>query len=188
LLLRHPSLGITSNPGESERDFRIRLQLEARTARDAAIDAVRRKYAPKQAALAERLRRAQQAMDRETQQASDQKVQTAVSVGATLLGALFGRKAVSAGTLGRATTVARGVGRSMKETSDIKRAAESVESVKAAIAALDGAVAEDVAAVSARIDHDAPLEQVSLAPKRGQIELQFVALAWKPEGKLLRRG
>jgi len=186
-LLRHSSLGVTSKPGESERDFRIRMQLEARTARDEAVDAVRKKYAPKQAALAERLRRAEQAVERETQQASDQKMQTAVSVGATLLGALFGRKAVSAGTIGRATTVARGVGRSMKEASDIKRASESVESVKAAIAALDGEIAEDVAAVSARIDHDAPLEQVSIAPKRGQIEVQFVALAWKPEGSVTPR-
>ena len=54
--------------------------------------------------------------------------------------------------------------------------------MKAAIAALEGEIAEAVAGVTARIDQDAPLEQVSLAPKRGQIEVQFVALAWKPEG------
>ena len=76
-------------------------------------------------ALAERLRRAEQAVDREQQQASDQKLQTAVSMGATVLGALFGRKAVSIGTLGRATTAARGVGRTMKEDSDVKRAARA---------------------------------------------------------------
>jgi hypothetical protein len=181
-LLRHAELAITSRPAESERDFRIRLQHEARAARDAAVDAVRRKFALKQAALAERLRRAEQTVERETQQASDSKMQTAVSMGATLLGALLGRKAASVGTLGRATTAARGVGRSMKEASDVKRAAEGVESVKAAIAALDGEIAEAVAGVTARIDQDAPLEQVSLAPKRGQIEVQFVALAWKPEG------
>ncbi len=180
-LLRHSTLDVISKPGESERDFRIRLQHEARGARDAAVDAVRRKFASKQAALAERLRRAQQAVERETQQASDSKMQTAVSVGATLLGALLGRKAVSASTLGRATTAARGVGRSMKEASDVKRAAESVDSVKAAIDALEGEIAEAVAGVTAKIDQDAPLEQVSLAPKRGQIEVQFVALAWKPE-------
>jgi hypothetical protein len=180
-LLRHPALDLISKPGESERDFRIRLQHEARAARDAAVDAVRRKFASKQAALAERLRRAQQAVERETQQASDSKMQTAVSVGATLLGALLGRKAVSASTLGRATTAARGVGRSMKEASDVKRAAESVDSVKAAIDAVEGEIAEAVAGVTAKIGQDAPLEQVSLAPKRGQIEVQFVALAWKPE-------
>ena len=133
--------------GESERDFRIRLQLEARTARDEAVDAVRKKYAPKQAALAERLRRAEQAVERETQQASDQKMQTAVSVGATLL-ALFGRKAVRrdhrAGDDGRA----RGPQHegSVRHQAGVRERRE----VKAAIAALDGEIAEDVAAVSAR--------------------------------------
>jgi hypothetical protein len=180
-LLRHSTLNVVSTPGESERDFRIRLQHEARAARDAAVDAVRKKFASKQAALAERLRRAQQAVEREAQQASDSKMQTAVSMGATLLGALLGRKAVSASTLGRATTTARGVGRSMKEASDVKRATESVESVKASIEALEGEIAEAVASVTAKIDQDAPLEHVSLTPKRGQIEVQFVALAWKPE-------
>ena len=181
-LLRHPALGVAAKAGESERDFRIRLQHEGRAARDEAIEAVRRKYAPKQAALAERLRRAEQAVEREQQQASDQKMQTAVSMGATLLGALFGRKAVSVGTLGRATTAARGVGRSMKEASDVKRATESVESVKAAVAALDGQLAEDIAAVTARLDQDVELERIPLAPKRGQVEVQFVALAWSPDG------
>ncbi len=181
-LLRHPSLGVAATAGESERDFRIRLQHEGRAARDEAIKALRRKYAPKQAALAERLRRTEQAVEREQQQASDQKVQTAVSMGATLLGALFGRKTVSVGTLGRATTAARGVGRSMKEASDVKRAAESVEGVKAAVAALEGQLAEDLAAVTARLDQDVELERIPLAPKRGQVEVQFVALAWSPDG------
>jgi hypothetical protein len=183
-LLRHPGLGVTAKSGESERDFRIRLQHEGRAARDRAIDAVRRKYAPKQAALAERLRRTEQAVEREQQQASDQKMQTAVSMGATLLGALFGRKAVSASTLGRATTTARGVGRTMKEASDVKRATETVDSVKAAVAALEGQLAEDIAAVTASLDQDVALERLPVAPKRGQVEVQFVALAWSPR----RRG
>ena len=179
-LLRHPTLGITAAPGESERDFRIRLQLEGRAARDAALDAVRRKYAPKQAALDERLRRAEQTVSREQQQASDSKVQTAVSFGATLVGALLGRKAVSASTLGRATTAARGVSRTMKESSDVTRATETVESVRAAIARLEGQLAEDLAAVGSKFDQGPALDTVTLAPKRGQIQVQFVALGWKP--------
>jgi len=180
-LLRHPGLGVAAKAGESERDFRIRLQHEGRAARDEAIDAVRRKYAPKQAVLAERLRRTEQTVEREQQQASDQKMQTAVSMGATLLGALFGRKTVSVGTLGRATTAARGVGRTIKEASDVKRASESVESVRAAVTALEGRLAEDIAAVTAKLDQDVELERIPLAPKRGQVEVQFVALAWSPE-------
>ena len=177
-VLCHPTLKTASAPGESERDFRIRLQLEGRVARDAAVEGVRRRYAGKQAALAERLRRAEAAVGREQEQASDQRTQTAVSFGATVLGALFGRKAVSTGTLGRATTAARGVGRSMKEAADVKRAAETVEAVRAQIHELDERVAVDVAAIAAGFDVGSSLERVVVAPKRGQVDVRFVALGW----------
>ena len=101
--------------GESERDFRIRVQNAQREARDAEVESVRQKFAAKRAALEEKLRRAEQGVTREQQQATSQKLQTAVSIGATVIGALFGRKAISAGTIGRATTAARGFGRSAKE-------------------------------------------------------------------------
>jgi hypothetical protein len=177
-LWRHPVLRLTSRPEESEREFRARVQLEARAARDAAVDAIRKKYAARERALAERLRRAQVVLDREQQQASGQKMQTAVSLGATLLGALFGRRVTSAGTIGRATTTARGVGRSMKEASDVKRATENVDAVREAAAALEQEIAADIEVVTARYMQDAPLDPVAVRPKRGHVEVQFVALAW----------
>ena len=179
-LLRHPDADIISRPGESERDFRIRLQVERRAARDAEVDAIRRKYAPRQAALAERQRRAETAVSREQEQASHQKLQTAVSVGATLLGALLGRKTVSTGTLGRATTAARGMGRSMKEASDVKRASDSVEAVRQQAQELEDQLAADVAAITARYESEPPLERVALSPKRGRVAVEFVALGWVP--------
>jgi hypothetical protein len=39
---------------------------------------------------------------------------------------LLGRKAISAGSLGRATTAARGMSRVGKESQDVTRAAENV--------------------------------------------------------------
>jgi len=180
-LLRHRGAKLSSNPGETERDFRIRLQDGSRAARDEAVDAVRRKYAAKQAALAERLRRAEAGVTRESEQASQQKIQTALSFGATIMGAFLGRKAVSASTLGRATTAARGVGRSMKESSDVKRASETAEAVRAQIAELDEQLREETQLVAANFDRPAELERVQLQPKRGQVLVHFVALGWHPK-------
>jgi hypothetical protein len=181
-LFRHRDLKLTSRPGESERDFRIRVTDASRAARDEAVDGVRRKYAAKQAQLAERLRRAEAAVDRETDQASQAKLQTMLSVGATVLGALLGRKTISASTLGRATTAARGVGRSMKESEDIKRAGESAEAVRSQINDLDAQVLAETKQIAARYESDPEIERISLTPKRGQVSVQFVALGWMPEG------
>jgi hypothetical protein len=179
-LHRHAGLKLTSQAGESERDFRIRVQDAQREARDAEVEDLRRRFAEKRARLEERARRAEQGVSREQEQASAAKVQTAVSLGATVLGALFGRKTFSASTLGRATTVARGVGRASKEQDDIKRAQENVDVAKAALEELDATIAEEAAAIAARFDAAAgSLETVSVAPKRGQVLVQTVALGWK---------
>ena len=179
-LLRSADAGVTANPGESERDFRIRLQGTVREQRDAATEAIRQRFAPKMAAIQERIRRAQQAVERETQQATAQKLQTGISVLATVLGAFGGRRKISASTIGRATTAARGVGRTMKESEDIKRAGETVEAMSGQLADLEQQVQAETQDVAARYDLTAlKLETVSLKPKKTQITIQLVALAWR---------
>jgi hypothetical protein len=179
-LRRHRGTKLTSVPGESERDFRARVADAQRAARDAEVDAVKKKFAAKRDALVDRLRRAEQAVQREEQQASHQKTQTMLSVGAAAIGALFGRKAASVGTLGRATTAARGVGRSMKEAEDVKRAQGGVGAAQEKLTAFDQEVSDELASIAARYDGGAELETVALAPKRGQVHVQFVALGWEP--------
>jgi hypothetical protein len=179
-LFRHRGTQLTSTPGETERDFRIRVQDASRVLRDEAVEAVRRKYAAKQTTLAERLRRAEAGVARESEQASHQKLQTAVSLGATLVGALLGRRAVGTGTLGRATTAARGVGRTMKEASDVKRASETVEAVRAQVRHIEEEIRDETQTLAASFDRAPEFERVTLVPKRGQVLVHFVALGWDP--------
>jgi hypothetical protein len=180
-LFRSPSLKQTSKPGESERDFRVRLQQAARERRDAEVEKLRPKYASKLATLQERLRRAQQAVDREREQSTASKWNTAVSVGATLLGAFLGRKATSIGTVGRATTAARGAGRVYKESQDVARAGETVEAVQSQIDALNAQFQAESDELARLLDPAAePLETVALKPKKTNIAVRSVVLAWTP--------
>jgi hypothetical protein len=179
-LMKSPSTGMVSNPDESEREFRARLQHAGRESRDQAVDALRKKYGPKQAALEEKLRRAKQAAEREGQQATGARLQTAISVGATLMGALFGRKAISASTIGRATTVARGVGRTMKESEDTQRAAQTVAAIEEQRQHLDAGLAAEIAALEASSGAVTErFDRVSLKPKKGNVSVKLVALVWR---------
>jgi hypothetical protein len=172
---------LLSAPDESERDFRIRLQTEAREARDAALTRVREKYAPKMTALQDRIRRAEQTMQVQSEQATGAKMGAAVSVGAAIFGALIGRKAVSASTLGRATTAARGMGRISKEAQDVTRAGENVAALKARLSELETRLEDDLQAVTADWDlTNEPFERVVVKPKRGGVSVQLVALVWVP--------
>jgi hypothetical protein len=181
-LFRSPTTGLVSRPDETEGDFRVRLSGAYRERRDAEAARLREKYAPKITALTERIRRAEQAVAREREQAQQQRLQTAVSVGATILGAFVGRKAVSATTLGRATTAARGMGRAAREAQDIGRAEDTVEALRAQLADLEAQFEAETGAVAdAAAAQTEPLESISLKPKRTQIAVTLVTLAWAPQ-------
>jgi Helicase HerA, central domain len=180
-LLESPSLDIASNPGETERDFRARLQQIAREQRDEAVEKLRRKYAPKFAQLEDRKRRAEQVVERESEQAKGQKMQTAISFGATLLSSFLGRKKTSLSTLGRATTAVRGVGRQMKESQDVNRAEENVAAVGQKLADLEAEFQAETAALERSYDPlTEELGKVSLKPTKSNIAVKLVTLAWAP--------
>jgi hypothetical protein len=178
-LLAAPALGMVSRPGESERDFRVRLRQASHERRDAAVEKLRARYAPKLERLASTLRTAADAVGREEEQARQQTLQSAVSIGATMLGALMGRKAVSMSTLGRATTAARGVGRSVKESQDIARAKVRLEEARTALGELERTIEAEVAELSAASEPQ--LDTLDIRPARGGVDVRLVTLAWKPD-------
>ena len=171
---------LVSKPSETERDFQARIQLAGREGRDAALEKLRARYAPKVARLQEKARKAEEAVGKEQQQASQQKLQTAVSFGATMLGALMGRRAVSLSTLGRATTAARGIGRSAKETQDVARSQQRLQEAQAELAALEAELQSEVAALEGTGPGSVTVEMIEIKPKRGGVTVRIVALAWKP--------
>jgi hypothetical protein len=176
-LTKCSSLKETSRTGESERDFRLRVQQAAREERDRAVEKLRKTYAPKAAVLEEKIRRAEQVAEREREQASEQGLQTAFSVGATLLGAFLGRKA----TLGRAASAARSGSRAWKETQDISRARETVEVLRQQLFEIEERLSAEAREIeSSVIAASQSFETVSIKLKKTNISVRLVALAWVP--------
>jgi hypothetical protein len=175
-LYRSPSTGLISAAGEAEGQFRVRARLAAREARDAAVEELRRKFAPKVAVVEERLRRAQQAAEREEQQAQAVKYQSAIDVGTTLIGALFGRKSLS-----RAGGAARSVSRVRKESADVARSADTLAAVQQQLADLQSDLDARIAELHTALDpaHET-LEPIEIRPKKTHIAVRLVALVWSP--------
>ena len=170
-----------SEPGESERDFRIRAGDAARAARDREVEALREKYAARIATQAERVRRAEQRVSKEREQARSAGLSTAVDLGATVLGALFGSRRLSRGTVGRASTAVRRIGRSLEQKQDVGRAADTLAAEREKLTALGERCAEEVSELAARFDPQAlAIEAWTVKPRRADVEVRRVALAWAP--------
>jgi hypothetical protein len=188
-LFAAPAFKLNSVPDETRADFLLRVRHAAREARDEAVEALRKRYAARAERTADKVARATDALAREQQQVQQQKLQTAVSFGATLVGALMGRKVVSATTLGRATTAARGVGRSAKEAEDVARATERLDEARRELQTIDDELQQQIAAIEASFDEDPQIDTVEIKAKNSGVDVRLVALAWAPEGLLssLRR-
>ncbi len=172
---------LTSDVGENERDFRIRLKERVREERDAAKEKLRKKFAGKEKTLRERLRKAEQAVEREKDQARSRKLQTAISVGATILGAVLGRGRVSSGTVGRASTAARGAERSVKESRDVDRAQENVAAIQKDIDALVASLESEIDAIESELHVDnVDITTVELKPRKTDIAVEWFGLVWLP--------
>jgi len=180
-LLKSPSTKDVSKPGESERDFRVRLQQSGREQRDKGAESLRRKYAPKIAMLQDRIRRAEQMKQRQQAESRSSQVQAAVSVGASILGAFLGRKTISAANIGRATTAIRGAGRAIKESQDVGQAEENVAALRQQLADLEAQFKSESEALAAATDPlNEKFESIAIRPTKSNIAVKLVALAWTP--------
>jgi hypothetical protein len=178
-VMRCAELKLTSVPGGTESEFRAQIAQLVREKRDAAVDALRAKYASKLATLGDRSRRAEQKLVREKEQASQQTMSSALSVGGSLLGALFGGRRGSA--ISKASTAARSVGRIGKERTDVTHAEADLAALQRQHEELESELADEVAALEARFDAAAiPIESAAIKVRKSDTEVTDLALVWRP--------
>ena len=173
-----PAHRLVANPGESEGDFRIRAGQILREKRDGEVDQLRKKYAAKIDALAERERRAAARVENEKAQLSRQRLGTAVSFGAAALSILLGRRA---GGIGRATTGIGSMTRAGKEKLDVEQAGETLAAVRQQRAELESEAGREVARIMESYDPEhLALSRVRVEPRRSDTAIQQIGLAWIP--------
>jgi hypothetical protein len=172
-----PSLKLKAAPGGTESEFRAHIAQALREKRDASVDALRARFASKLATLEDRERRAAQKLERERSQASSETVSSALSVGGSLLGALFGGRRSSA--MRKASTAARSVGRASKERADVAHAEADVEALKEQVAAMHAELEAEIGRIEAEFDPNTiRVEIVPVRPKKADISVEDMALVW----------
>jgi len=175
-----PSLKLTATAGMSEGEFRSRVALALREKRDAAVEALRKKYASRLGALEDRERRALQKVEKEKAQASDKTLSTALSVGGSLLGALFGGGRRSS-AISKATSAARSVSRAGKERADVAHAEADVTALREQIEALNAELEAEVARLESEFDPGSvAIDTATVKPRKADIAVDDMALVWVP--------
>ena len=175
------SLDATSRANESEADFRIRLRHVAREARDLKVEKLRARYASGFRTLENKIRRAEQKLEREKSQRSQKAVSAGISVLTSIAGALFGRKLGSVSNVSRAGTAIRSAGSAAKEAGDVRHAKESLEALLVRRDEMNAEVEEEVLQIQDAFDPDLmELQQTEIKPRKSDIDVSRVVLVWLP--------
>jgi hypothetical protein len=180
-LYRNKRFRLTSEPGETEGEFRVRLQDLASEKRDQEIAKLRKRYVSKTTTLENRLMRAEQAIAREQEQASKKTLDTAVSIGTAILGAVLGRKRLSTTSASKVGTAIKTAGSARKEAADVARAKQTAEKVRADLEALNERLEKEVAALDTAFDAQTEeLGEIVVRAKTTDVHIPVMALAWMP--------
>jgi hypothetical protein len=175
-LRSHDELNVLQRPDENLRDFNVRIRQAAREIRDQEVDALEKKYDRRLDALAKKMRRLERDLADDEAEYKARQREEAVGVGETVLSFFMGRRRTSA-----ATTIARRRRMTAKVKRDIEETEEEITELKEDIHELEQELEVAVNAITSKWDQTNDEEHyVELKPRRRDVTLHEVAIAWAP--------
>ncbi len=179
-LFKVASLKLESTPGELMGDFSVRLADHLREKKEEAIDALQEKYATKQERLEKQIETALARVEKEKVDVKSKTTDTILSFGAALLGAFFGRKALSVGNISKATTGMKNIGKIAKEKGEVKRAEQKAVKLEEDLLQLAQEIEDKITALSETFSQENyTIETFAIKPRRSDIFNSRVSLLWE---------
>jgi len=172
---------MVSQPGESERDFRIRLRHAAHEQRDQLVGALRAKHGDRLAKVEDRIFAAQQRLAKEQSEVRKAQTDMVSNAATSLLGAIFGRGSVATRVARGGSSTARGYSKSQKEAQDVVIAQEKLDQLYTErdelVRELDARTDEIIRQADPMLEE---LEVISIRPRKTDVDIRLVSLVWKP--------
>ena len=170
-----------SRPSETPGEFRVRLRQLAAQRRDTQVEKLRKKYAARFDTLRNRIRRAEEKLEREQSQYKQKKMDSIFSAGANILAAVLGRKTMSATNARRAGSSMRSLGRARKELSDVERAEDNLADLNVDWQDMEAKFDRDVHEIEDKANVESlELEELLIRPRKGDLSMDAMMIVWLP--------
>jgi len=175
-LLSHPELEVLQRLDETEQEFKGRLRQAARERRDEAADRLREAYAARIEKLEDRLRRQRRELDQDRSEYGARKRESLIATGEMLFTILSRRR------LYRTASWSASRGRlAQRAKMEIKEGREEIEDLEADLDQLQAELEREMARITPRwVDILRGLTRYTLRPRRTDVEVTMVGLAWVP--------
>ncbi len=172
----NPDLKVYSEHGETLREFKIRVKQLAREERDEAVDKLSEKYQRSMDRIEERMRREERQLAKYEAKVKALSTEQWASIGESALGFLLGRRST------------RVVSSALRKRRQVELAKGAVEESQAELADLESdlkqlkqELEEKAQDIQERWDTVAEkIEAVAIHPRRRDVSVQEMAIAWVP--------
>ena len=187
-LYHSPLIKIYSKPRESKSDFILRITQMARERRDEEVDKIEEKYSKDLQKLKEKLERSQEVLLKKQATANSLKQEAMVSAGESVIKIFMGRRST--------TSASKAMNKYQKSKTvaiDIQEAQKDIETLNKEMELLENKLKIEVESIKERREKEiSEIKEVLIQPKKSDIEIKIVSLAWIPyweitykkEGKL----
>lgn len=174
------ALGINSNPKESKEEFFIRLQDRCDKVLEDKTEEFTQKFEKEKQRLNDKLNRAYDRLQREQKEVKTKGIDAIISIGSSVLGAIFGGKTLSRTNMGKVATGARSANRVLDAREDVKSAQESVELANAELQNLSDEFQKSIIALKDEYNiKNINLEIKEILPKKSDIFNEKVVVLWR---------
>lgn len=177
-ILQCKELRAYSKAGETDVAFRTRLRQRQRELRDEAREKLDDRYRRKMRTLADRKQRAEARVERERAQYENRRVETVISWGTTLLGAVLGRK-IGVGTARSAASAAKGASKTLRERGDVARAEDRVLALDEQIAEWNREYEADIEEITAEFEKVLSLDTIEIRPRKSDLNVTQLRFVWR---------
>lgn len=176
-----PLLDTYSNPGEKVDEFKARVTQTARELRDQAVEELREKTAKAVKALEAKAAKAEVKVETQKAQASSATMSGLVTIGTSILGAVFGRKSgMSAATSVLKGSTVTSATRVMRERREAAAAEGELSAIQSEITELEKQLADDTQKIRDQYDPATlALETVKLTPTKKNIQVTATGILWQ---------
>ncbi len=170
----HRALGIVKRPDEREKTFRLNIRQAARERRDEEIDKLQAKYQKKLDKLEAKLRKLQTELAQDEAEYEARKREALITTGETVLSFFMGRRR-------RVTTIATKQRLAAKAKMEIEETKQEIADLQEEMKELEAELEEAIDDIRQRWE-DAldDIEEVEVKPRKSDVDVSLVALAWKP--------
>jgi hypothetical protein len=176
ILSSNKSLGLHSRSDESAKDFAARCRDAAREARDTEVDKLSDKYEKKLDVVQDRLARKERSLVEDEADYQSRKREEVLSAGESVLGVFLGRRSSRA-----VSTAARKRSMTAKAKADISDTQAELAKLREDVADLQAEMRDEAEEIARKWEEALDdIEEVRVTPRRTDIDVELLALAWTP--------